>query len=191
MVRRARPIIRAATGITLAKRIILTDEIIPDVSAADFDNPLNVDLLQCIEAQDEEQVSDGTTIADAPLYSRIAAMRVNLFTSASAGTLIRWLLYKMPDGESLISSLADANFHGSNDTPTQREMRKMTVAKGYYRISPDRLQTDMKIRVSRAAWKRISPLRENDTLRLVIAKSAEGSTGLLSGMGTIWVKANA
>lgn len=192
MVRRARPIIRAATGITLAKRIVFTDETLNDVSAADFDNPTTLDLVECTETMDEEAISDGSTIADIPLYSRITAMRLNLFVTAGATTLVRWILFKKPDGENLFTGgLIDSNFHGSADTPTGREQRKVILAKGYLRISSDRLMNNIRVRPSRKAWARASPMREGDRLSLMFAKSAEGTTGTISGFGTLYVKANA
>lgn len=189
MVRRARPIVRAATGIVLAKRVLLNQLTIPDITAADFDNPLSIDLLRCIEAQDEEVESDGTNIADTPLYSRITGMRMNLFIKAGAATDIRWMMHKSPDNDITVTSLA-TDFHNSNDTQPQRELRKMTVAKGYFAIGSDRLLTRFPIFVSKKALARISPMRENDRLRLVVAKHGDGTTATLSGFGTIYVRAN-
>lgn len=185
--------VRAVTGITLTKRVLLAGLSIPDVTSVDWDNPLIVDLLQCIEAQDEEQVSDGTIIADAPLYSRALSMRLNLTILGSTSTtnVYRWLVYKKPDGESLVTSLAGTGqFHNSGDTPTLREVRKLTVAKGMVVTNPSTAVTKMNIFVRKAAWRRISPLRENDTISLLIAKDAAGTTSLLHGMGNIYVRAN-
>ena len=131
---RAKRIVRQVTGMTLAKRVIL-NEAIPDVTSVDYDNPLLVDLLECVEAQDEEAESDGSSIADAPLYSRIAAMRLNLTIVGPASSTVahRWKLYKMPDGEQLQTSssmLTDSGFHISDDNPTAREARKYELAKG-------------------------------------------------------------
>lgn len=192
MVQRARPIVRAATGITLTKRIILTGLTIPDITSADFDNPLEVVLLECTEAQDEEVESNGSTIADTPLYSRLLKMRLQVIVqgSTSVSNIYRWMLIKEPDGDVLTSTLVDANFHSSNDTQANRELRKYTLAKGMFVTNPSSAVTQRNIYVSRKAWKRASPMREGDTLSLFIAKDAGGTTSLLSGFGSIWVKAN-
>jgi hypothetical protein len=189
--RAVRRAVRAVSGITLAKRIVLTEETIPDVTSVAFDNPLSIDLLECVESIDEEAISNGTTIADVPLYSRMTSFKTNLFVDCDAATLIRWVLYKKPDGEALISDLADNSFHGSQDTPGQREFRKYLMAKGYLRISADRLQVPLKVYVSKAAMRRAAPFREGDKISLIIAKSAAGTTAQLSGFGTIYCKANA
>lgn len=189
--RRARTIVRAVSGITLAKRIVLDNLTVPDVTTTDFDNPLDVDLLQCIEAQDEEQISDGTVVADAPLYSRITSFKFTGFMWAGAATTVRWLLIKDQDGDEQLTALANASFHGSNDTPVFREARKNTIAKGTFRLPADRLQSNFRVFVSRKALARISPLRENDKLRLMVAKDAAGTTASLNGFGTIYIKANA
>lgn len=191
---KARRVVRAVSGITLTKRILLAGLTIPDITSVDWDNPLIVDLLQCIEAQDEEQVTDGTVIADAPLYSRATGIRLilTILGSTSTTNVYRWLLYKKPDGESLVTSLAGTGqFHNSGDTPTLREVRKLTIAKGMVVTNPSTAVTRLPIFVKRKAWQRIAPLRENDTISLVIAKDAAGTTSLLHGMGQIYVKANA
>lgn len=160
------------------------------MTSADYDNGVTVDLLECVETMDEEVESNGSTVADTPLYSRITGMRLNLLLQAANACKIRWMLYKKPDGETLVSALTDANFHSSNDVQNNRELRKYTVAKGLAFVSPDRLAAPLNLFVRRQAWKRISPMREGDMLSLILAKEADGTTATLSGFGTIWVKAN-
>lgn len=193
MVRRARPIVRAATGITLSKRIVLNNIQMTDVSAADYDAPNIINLLECVEAQDEEQISNDSSVADCPLYSRVVSMKLNAYFRAPSATEIRWMLIKRPDGETnaATTSLIDATFHGSDDTQAARELRQYTLAKGQVAIASDRLQTPFRVFVSRRAWARASPMRENDVISLIVAKSSEGTTASISGFGTIYVKANA
>lgn len=192
---RVRRVVRAASGITLTKRVLLAGLTIPDVTAADWDNALTVDLIECIEAQDEEVESDGTSIADCPLYSRVTGMRLDLTILGATSTtnVYRWLLYKKPDGEAIAGtdlSAAGATFHSSNDTPTAREVRKMTIAKGMVVTNPNSAVTRLRPFVSRKAWKRISPMREGDKLTFLIAKDTAGTTSILHGMGSLYVRAN-
>lgn len=191
-VRRARPIIRAATGITLAKRIILDNITIADTASVSYDTPTVIDLLECTEAQDEEAESNGSTIADCPLYSRITSMKLNLILEAAAAGKMRWMLVKRPDGETNLAttSLIDATFHGSDDTINARELRAQTLAKGIAFVSPDRLGSRLNVYVKKSAWARASPMREGDKITFIIAKESAGTTGTISGFGTIWVKAN-
>lgn len=192
MVRRARPIVRAVTGISLVKRILVDNATVPDVTTVDYDNPLNVALLQCIEAQDEEQVSDGTVIADAPLYSRITGIRLKCIFQASTAVMMRWMVYKSPDNDITVSSLINGGdaFHSSNDTPTAREIRKNTLAKGFFWLNADRQASDINVRISKAALQRVSPLRENDQIKFVTAKAAAGTAVSLNMMGQIYLRAN-
>lgn len=194
MVRRARPIVRAASGIILTKRVILDSILINDVTSASYDNPTSVNLLECTETMDETAESDGTTIADAPLYSRIVGFKLNFYVKAGAATDIRWMLHKLPDGEELITDanrLTNTGFHSSDDDSTFREFRKMQISKGFFGISSDRLQARIPIFVKRKALARVSPLREGDIIRFDIAKHADGTTATLNGFGTIYLKANA
>lgn len=189
---RARKVVRAVSGITLAKRVILDDISIADITSANFDNPTQVNLLTCIEAQDEELESDGTNVATAPLYSRIVAIKLNLLLKAPSGTHVRWMLHKLPDGEELVTDAnrLAGNFHASDDTNPMREFRKMQLAKGITAIASDKLATSMRVFVRKKALARVSPLRENDVLRFDVAKHADGTTATLSGFGTIWLRAN-
>lgn len=190
----ARPIIRAATGITMAKRIVLDDETIPDITSVAWDNPLKIDLLECTEAQAEATISDGSGVADTPLYSRIARMRFNFLLDSASACKVRWMLVKLPSGVDTIAALTgglnDANFHGSVEGVSARDLRGNTLAKGFVSLAADRLQSSLRIFVSRAAMKRASPMKEDDKISLFLAKNAPGTTASISGFGTIWVKAN-
>lgn len=193
--RRVGRIARAATGIVLAKRILVHDFLIPDVSAADFDNPVGFDLVGCSEAQDEGIESTGgttigTNVASIPLYSKLVAMRTNFIFRAANATMVRWMLVKKVDND-LTDATANTGFHSSNEDENNRELRKLILAKGFVNIPSDKLAAPLRIRVSRAAWKRAQPMRENDRISLVFSKEAAGTTATLSGFGTIWVKANA
>lgn len=189
---RARRIVRAVSGITLAKRVILDGLTIPDVTSVSFDNILRVPLLECVETMDEEVESNGTTIADAPLYSRMTSMKLQLILHGfAAGSMVRWILHKEPDGEQAYTELTNTSFHVSDDNEDNRERRKYCLAKGMIFINPNNLATRFPIFVKKQAWRRVSPLREGDIIALTLAKDAAGTTGALSGFGTIWVKANA
>lgn len=191
--RRARRVVRAVSGITLTKRIVTFHQTIPDVTSSDFDNPLTTDLIECTEAQDEEVESDTAgNIADCPLYSRLVGMRLQSIVEGSQtqSNTIRWLIYKKPDGEALVTNLA-AQFHSNDDTPTLREIRKYTIAKGQFVVNPSTAVATRNFFVKRKAWKRIAPMRENDKLTLLVAKDAVGTTMTQSLLGQIYVRANA
>lgn len=193
MVRSARPIIRAATGITLAKKVELDAVTIPAESAANYDNPLVVPLLTCLEAQDETLESNGTTIATIPLYSRLIAMRLQFNVLAGAASQgFRWILFKNVDNDTTVTSLANNSgfFHDTNETDAARAMRGLTIAKGFFISNASSNVNRVPIFVRKDAMKRISPFREDDRLTFVIAQNS-GTGASLHGFGTLWVKANA
>lgn len=187
---RARRIVRAVSGITLSKRIVLDGVTIPAESAVNYDNPLKVSLLRCIEAQDEAVESDGTNIADAPLYSRLVKLRLQFGIRGNAGQNFRWMLVKFPDGDDSITSLANnGQFHVSDETTSGREIRKNILSKGFFMLNSSALAGNIPIRVSRQALRRMGSLRETDVISFVIASDSSASASL-HGFGTIWVKAN-
>lgn len=176
-----------------AKRVILDGLTIPDISSVAYDNPLTIDLLRCTETVDEEVESNGTNIADCPLYSKFVGMKLNLMIRGTTDDelTLRWMLYKCPDGESLISSLQDSNFHSSNDIQNNRELRKMTLAKGMFLTNTSSGVNRMNVFVRRATLKRLGSLRENDIIRLQIAaNSAATVQALVYGFGTLYVRMN-
>lgn len=191
MVRRARPIVRAASGIILAKRVLLDELAIGAESAVNFDNPTQVGLAICQEAQDEEVISDGTNVAQVPLYSRLVALRLNLFVRGASGANFRWILHKLPDGEELVADATrlTTGFHSMSDSPAQREFRKLQMAKGFFPMDSSGLKTNVPIFVRKSALRRVAPLRENDVIRLDIASSSSSSSSI-SGFGTLWFRAN-
>lgn len=191
--KRARRIVKAVTGITLVKRVVLDTLTIPAETAANFDNALTVDLLECVEAMDEEVESNGTAIADIPLYSRLTGFKFNFgIVAGSANQVFRWALYKKPDGEAIMGTdLSDTAglWHSSNDTPTAREVRKMLIAKGMLISNAASSIAYPRIFAKPAAMKRISPFREGDKLTFLIAQNT-ATNSVLHGFGTMWVRAN-
>lgn len=186
----ARPIVRAVNGITLSKRIVFDNETIADAVSANYDTLTSIPLIVCQEAQDEEVEANGSVAAQVPLYSRLTAIKGNFLVRSASATLVRFVLAKAPDGEDLYSNLDDTSFHGSDDTPTARERRKFQLAKGILSVNGDRLESRLRFFVSKKAWARASPMRENDELMLYLAKDTAGSTASLDGFGTVYCRAN-
>lgn len=187
-------IARRATGIVLAKRILLDKLTIPDITSADYDNPLTFNLVAATEAQEEDVESTGgttagTDVATIPLYSKLLSLKLALMVHAmSAQTVFRWSLYKSPDGDLTLNQTT--NFHTSNDSITDRENRKFTLAKGMFVSNASSTVNRIPIFIRRKAWQRASPMREGDLLKFSIAKDAAGTTAQLSGFGTLYVRAN-
>ena len=103
--------------------------------------------------------------------------------------MVRWLLHKSPDGDVTVTEL-NTSFNNTNDSQAQRELRKNTIAKGQIFVNSNNQSAPMNIFISRKALARISPMREGDLLRLVIAKDAAGTTGLFSMFGNMYIRAN-
>lgn len=192
MVRRARPIVRAASGITLVKRVNVDKATIPDITSSDYDNPLSFGLLECVETMAEGDSSDGSAVADAPLYSRITGIRLNttIIPGASTQMQLRWILWKDVDSD-LSAATVMPLWHSSSETSVARELRKMTLAKGLVVANQSSGMVPLKIFIKRQALRRISPLRETDVIRFAIAKDAPGTTASMNMWGSIYVKANA
>lgn len=193
--RRARTFIRrtvAHMGPIEAKRILLDNVAIPARSSVAFDNPVTIGLLETnTGTTNEEEESNGSDIADVPQYSKIVGMKLNLQlfnNSATGGDRIRWMLVKDVDNEGALTSLVDANFHSSDDTPTARELRARTLAKGFVTAS-DRTAQRLSVFVRRKTLQRLGSMRAGDRLELVLAVSGTGAAAI-SGFGTLYVRMN-
>lgn len=200
MRRRARNFVRrtvSTMGPIEAKRVIFNAEDIPDYTSAAFDNPVKYDLLICQETVDEEVESDGSSIAQVPLYSRLVGMKMQMFIRGSVATpgVIRWMICKLPDGEDLITSigsgLTDAAFHSSNDSPNMRELRATTLAKGMILTNESSGVTRFPAFIRRQTLRRLGRLRENDKISLYLANSVQPATNpTLHGFGTLYCRLN-
>lgn len=194
--RRARTFVRKTVrqmGPIEVKRIILDDLSIPDISSVAYDNPLGITLIQANESVDEEVESNGSTIATARPYSKIVSMKLRLLIRGTVNDplTIRWMLLKRPDGEVLITSLADSSFHTSDDTATQREVRANTLAKGMFLTNSSSGISHLNVFIRRKTLLRLGSLRENDTWVLLLAANAAATTQpKVSGMGAIYVRMN-
>lgn len=194
--RRARSFVRrtvSSMGPIEAKRILLEGVTIADRTTNPYDNPTTVDLLVCQETVNEETESNGTTIAECPLYSKLVGMKLNLYIQGAVSEALnaRFLLYKLPDGESLTSTLEDAFFHSSDDTPVMRELRSVTLAKGIFHLNESQGATRIPIFVKRKTLRRLGKLRENDRIRLYVAIDGVATTQpKIYGMGTLYVRMN-
>lgn len=194
----ARPIVRASMGTTLVKRGEFNQVTIPDVTSVDFDNPLTIDLLACQEGIEEEIESTGgttpgTDVAVVPVYSRLVSLKLQLAIVGATGTanFVRWVLFKSPDNDVSITSLANNNsWNASNDTQVARELRKYTMAKGFVITNPSSATGFVRAFVRRSNMRRMGPFREGDRIKLVLAKDSAGTACTLSGMMNAYVKAN-
>lgn len=191
--RRARSFVRKTVvnmGTIHAKRVLWEGGIIPDITATPYDNPVSIDLLQCIETQAEEQISDGTVVADAPLYSKLVGVKLNLLVKGAVNdtTPMRWILYKSPDAD-ITAATAMSNWHNSDDTSPAREMRANTLAKGMFITHASTGVTRVPIFIRRSTLKRLGKLKENDVIRFSIAAANAVTTQCTTYMwGTLYVK---
>lgn len=194
--RRARSFVRKVVskmGPVEAKRIVLDGISIPDKTAANYDNPVTISLLVCQESVDEELESDGTNVAQVPLYSKIVGFKFNGYIQGPVADALncRWMLYKDEDGEAPVTSLADGFFHSSNDTATLRELRARTLAKGMIHLNQSQGSTRLNLFIRRSTLKRLGSLRENDRIRLLLAIDGSPATQpAVYGFGALYCRLN-
>lgn len=189
--KRIRRIVRAVTLPVVAKRVIFDTETISPYTTNAYDTANRYPLLLSQENTNEEQEADGTSPAEVTIGSRIVSLKLNFaITATQTGEIFRWMLLKYADGEELTTSLVDAWFHSSDDTPSLRELKKLTLAKGILYPGASNLTAFLRIFVKRKALARNAILKENDKIVLVVASNKNTSLAKLHGFGTIWVALN-
>lgn len=141
---------------------------------------------------DETIVTDGTSIAQVPLYSKVVGlkMQLNIRGSVTTPPIVRWMLCKNPDGDYTAGNFMTA-FQSAADDATTREIRGLTLAKGMVMLNESSGVSRLPVFVRRATLKRLGSLRENDRLELVLACSGAPATNpTLSGFGQIYCRLN-
>lgn len=187
---RFRRMVQRVTQPIVTKRIILDKEALAADAGTDFSVPTVIGLLASTDGGTNAELnSDGTNIAECNPYSRLVGIKLQLWVVAAAGTFVRWVLYKDEDNEGFITTLADTVFHTSADTPAQRELHRLILAKGMFRVSSSTLGARVNIFVRRKALRRNSLFKENDRLELAIAQD-DNNVGSISGFGSLWVAEN-
>lgn len=190
--RRARNFVRrtvARMGRIEGKRVLLNAVSVPAKTTNPWDNMLTVDLVVAQETVDEELETDGTNVAQIyPGATVVSARGIIKFLGTNVGTttVIRWMIYKKPDGEALVTDLTDTFFHNTNDSPTGREIRANVIAKGMV-VGRSDAGVGIKLWMSKKALRRLGRLRENDKISLLIATN-EASAATIHGFGTIYVR---
>lgn len=189
---------RMSTRVT--QRKILVDQVtIPDITSADFDNPVTFDLLAATEAEDDTIESTGgttagTNVATCRPDAKLVSIKVRTTVRGGSGgaEIYRWVLYKSPDNDVSLGGLqGSSEFHTTNDNPTGREFRKGLLAKGEIQLSASSLMSRVPIFIKRAALLRNANFREDDRLKFQIAKNASGTTGQISMLGALYLRQNA
>lgn len=194
---RARQVVRAVSGRIINVRVNVVKFSIPDVTSADFDNPVAYDLLVGAEAQAHEvEATGGTTagtdVPQVPIYSKVVALRLQTMVhgSSAGGEIVRWQLARNPQND-LSAANFNTGWHTADDDVTNREVRKYQIAKGQLIVSPNNLQTPLNLFIKKKTLLRNGNIREGDRLKMVFSKDATGTTLSVTQWGTIWLRANA
>lgn len=194
---RARRVVQQVSGIVIAKRVNVVKFTVNDVTSADFDNPVTFDLLACTEANDPQIESTGgttagTDVATCPVHSKIIGIKLHTMVhgSSAGGEILRWAILKNPDND-ITTANANTDWHNSDENTEAREVRANQLAKGQLIVSPNNLQTPLKLFIKRQTLRRLGTMTEADRIKFVCSKDATGTTLQVTMWGTIYIRANA
>lgn len=141
---------------------------------------------------DETLVSDGTNIAQVPLYSKLVSVKLNLAIRGSVSTpgVIRWMLVKNTDNDKTAAEFMTA-FHNSADDAVSREIRALIYAKGFVMVNESSGVNHFRVFIRRQTLRRLSSMRENDRVQLILANSnAPATNPTLHGFGNLYFRLN-
>lgn len=141
-------------------------------------------LLTVDDDPDYDLTTDGTNVAEAQARSRLTGIKLDMgLTPSSAGETMEWMLFKSPDG--VLNATTPATLFTADVSTSTLALRKNVVAYGLFRASANTDARQARIRIKRAAMRRIAQLKDGDSLRLAITHSADSTDGILDLTGTI------
>lgn len=170
------------------RRVVIHGATIPDITAADFDNPLTETLVTAEETVDREVEAIDGTPAQVPRECHLTAIKLqgHVRSAASGNEVVRWMLVK-----NIQDDLTGAGFmtrwQDSEASVTAKYVRGATIAKGQLQINANTV-TPLKCFIRRSALRRNSFLNEDDDIAFVIAKDATGTTCSLELWGQIYFR---
>lgn len=193
--RRARRFVRrtvANMGLIHVNRVLCDELSIPAKTTNAWDNPLAISLIKCQETVDEEIEADGTNPTECYPGDSVVALKLKAWIhgNLTSASLLRWMIVKRPDGETLIANTTSliTAFHSSNDTASDREWRANILAKGILNPSTGDAKSGLNFFVKRKTLKRLlGYMRENDSCSLLIATNG-ASAHTITIMGGLYVR---
>lgn len=121
--------------------------------------------------------------------SRILGIDLTLdLVPGAAGATIEWFIWKNPD-----ASFTEATFIPSllftNDVSINTlAMRKFTMAYGRFLSTANKESSRTRVRITRAAMRRVGTMHQDDVLNLAFLHSAAAANGNFSIHGRIWTR---
>lgn len=153
------------------------------------DTLLDEAILTVDDDPDYDIATGASTVAEAEALSRLRKIKLTISyfsgTANSSGAKVKWILYKSPDGT--LGSIDPDALHGADVTLTTQALRKNTLAAGWFYSSSNNETKLFRVRISRAAMRRVMVLKDNDQLRFAMQTSAGGAKYLMFGTIT-WAK---
>jgi len=134
---------------------------------------------------------NGTNITEIESDSRVVSGHLHLSLShANGGTRFTIIVQKQPDGTAQ-STLSATNWHSSSDVQAARDFTANLIYKNQFVVPADSLRTDVNIKFSRRALRRLGRMRDGDGISLRIFNHHATVDGSLNKCwGTIYSRRN-
>lgn len=180
-----RSLVMAATGVKHTHRLRLIDLTLTQGAVTEFP------LLTADDDPDyDEDMNGSTTSPECESNARILGidMTLDIVPGSTGGETVEWMIFKSPD--QLLNGIGDpiAGLWTNDLTANNALFRKYTMAYGRFLSTSTRESSRSRVRISRAAMRRVGVMHDNDHLRMCCSHSAAASNGTLSLHGRIWTR---
>lgn len=180
-----RGLVQQATGVKHTHRYRLLDDAVPQGATT------HIPLLTADDTPDYDEDFDGAAAApECETGSRILGIDFNFdFVPNGATEQIEYMIWKNPDAAITTSTVSPTILFQNDVTTTGILLRKYTMAYGRFLSTASKESSRTKLRISRAAMRRVGVMKQNDVLYLGLTHTATGGgDGVYSLHGRIWTR---
>lgn len=179
-----RSLVQAATGVKHTHRLRELD-IVVVAGATD-----HIPILTADDTPDyDEDFVANTSAPECETGSRILGIDMTLdLVPGAAGETIEFMIWKNPDAAFTESAITPTLLFTNDFSSNTMIVRKYTMAYGRFLSTSTRESSRTRIRISRAAMRRVGVMHVNDVLNLGVFHSASGANGTMSLHGRIWTR---
>lgn len=153
-----------------------------------------LDHIPLLTADDNPDYAEdfvaNTSAPECETGSRILGIDLVLdLVPSGAGEQIEWYIWKNPDASFTEATFTPALLFTNDISINTMAMRKWTMAYGRFLSQASKESSRTRVRISRAAMRRVGVMAQDDVLNLAVQHTATGGTnGSLSIHGRIWTR---
>lgn len=152
-----------------------------------------LDHIPLLTADDNPDYAEdfvaNTSSPECETGSRILGIDLTLdFVPFAAGEQIEWMIWKNPDASFTEATFTPTLLFTNDISINTIAFRKFCMAYGRFLSTATKESSRTRVRISRAAMRRVGVMHQDDVLNLAVQHTAAGGNGAMSIHGRIWTR---